>query len=136
MSSPIIAGAVALLLQGKPSATAQEIKDAIKSTALKDVLTGSATNTIWGAGKLDVFKAMGVITSADDATKITYAYDEPTSADKETAAIITSRKAVRFTPTASGKLGGVYFTPHNFVAKTSLEIRKNNIIPVKLFKIY
>lgn len=55
MSSPVVAGAVALYLEQNPNAWWYEIKEALAQTAKKDTFTGTITNTIYGHGKLDAF---------------------------------------------------------------------------------
>ncbi len=58
-SSPVVAGLVALYLQRHPTATNQQIKQAIINCAYQDVFTGSALpNNKWGYGKLDGFATM------------------------------------------------------------------------------
>ena len=64
MSTPAVAGAVALYLERFPGASNQEIRDALLSTAADDEFTnqidyfGALPNNYWGYGKLDVFAAM------------------------------------------------------------------------------
>lgn len=57
MAAPHVTGAIALLLQRDPTATAAEIKSYIVSTARTDSFTGAVPNTRWGAGKLDAQSA-------------------------------------------------------------------------------
>lgn len=58
-SSPVVAGLVALYLQRHPTATNQQIKQAIINCAYQDVYTGSALpNNKWGYGKLNGFATM------------------------------------------------------------------------------
>jgi subtilisin family serine protease len=58
-SSPVVAGLVALYLQRHPTATNQQIKQAIINCAYKDAFTGDALpNNKWGYGKLDGFASM------------------------------------------------------------------------------
>lgn len=58
-SSPVVAGLAALYLQKNPTATNQQIKQAIINCAYSDVFTTQTLpNTRWGYGKLDGFKAM------------------------------------------------------------------------------
>jgi subtilisin family serine protease len=52
MSSPHVAGAVALLLEQDPSSTAADINTWLQDHALQDGYTGSTPNNTWGAGKL------------------------------------------------------------------------------------
>ena len=54
MSSPHVAGAVALLLEGSPALTPAAAKTALQSSALLDSFTGPTPNNTWGAGKLRV----------------------------------------------------------------------------------
>lgn len=58
MSSPIVAGAVALYLEGNPDAWWYEIKAALAQTALRDTFTGALANTVYGEGKLNAFGLM------------------------------------------------------------------------------
>lgn len=58
MSSPIVAGAVALYMEANPDAWWYEIKAALEQTALKDTFTGPTTNTIYGHGKLNGFELL------------------------------------------------------------------------------
>ena len=54
MASPMVTGAVALMLQRRPTMTAEQIRDCLMSTARSDGNTGATPNNAWGAGKLDV----------------------------------------------------------------------------------
>lgn len=66
-SSPVVAGFAALYLQKNPTATNQQIKQAIIDCAYKDVYTtNSLPNSRWGYGKLDGFCALtiGVVPSS------------------------------------------------------------------------
>ena len=61
MSSPIVAGAAALLLQQNPNMTHEEVENIILSTAIQDQQTqafGELPNGRWGYGKLNVYDAM------------------------------------------------------------------------------
>jgi subtilisin family serine protease len=58
MASPVVAGAAALYLQRCPTATAQEIIDAVHRNARMDVFTGEVPNNYWGMGKLDAFNML------------------------------------------------------------------------------
>ncbi len=58
-SSPVVAGLAALYLQKHPTATNQQVKQAIINCAYSDVFTStSLPNNQWGYGKLDGFAAM------------------------------------------------------------------------------
>ncbi|MFZ1666610.1 MAG: S8 family peptidase [Flavobacteriales bacterium] len=61
MSSPAVAGAVALMLEADPTLTPAQIKDIIKTTALTDNQTGMVPaqgDTRWGMGKLNAYHAV------------------------------------------------------------------------------
>ena len=58
MASPVVAGAAALYLQRCPTATAQEIIDAVHRNARMDAFTGAVPNNYWGMGKLDAFNML------------------------------------------------------------------------------
>ena len=135
MSAPVVTGAVALLLQVKPSLTFAEIKTAIRNNAQTDVSTGAVPNTVWGYGKLDVYKAAGSILECTVPNRKTYLYENPyTSTQDGNVALTTQRIAVNFTPDITGKLGGFYFhTVSNTGAggtfnltSLSVEVRANN----------
>jgi minor extracellular serine protease Vpr len=56
MSSPMVAGIVALVLEANPNATPQEIKMLMKYTAIKDgFTTPTPESSIWGDGKIDAY---------------------------------------------------------------------------------
>ncbi len=58
-SSPVVAGLAALYFQRHPTATNQQLKQAIINCAYNDVFTGTALpNNKWGYGKLDGFATM------------------------------------------------------------------------------
>jgi minor extracellular serine protease Vpr len=55
MSSPAVAGAVALLLEAKPYLSANQVKEILKTSARQDPKTGTLNwpgSTAWGMGKL------------------------------------------------------------------------------------
>jgi subtilisin family serine protease len=58
MSSPMVTGIVALMLQIKPDLTQTEVKELLKITAINDEWTGDARinkSPIWGWGKIDAY---------------------------------------------------------------------------------
>jgi subtilisin family serine protease len=59
MSSPIVAGAVALYLEKNPNAWWYESKEALIRTAVKDTFTGPDPNTVYGHGKLHALNYIG-----------------------------------------------------------------------------
>ncbi len=61
MSSPMVTGIVALMLQANPSLTPSQIKDIIKLTAREDLKTGDIPDTgsyRWGWGKINAWRAV------------------------------------------------------------------------------
>ncbi len=60
MSSPIVAGIVALMLQADPKLTPEKAKTLLAETAIKDKYTGELTepSNKWGAGKVNAMGAM------------------------------------------------------------------------------
>jgi minor extracellular serine protease Vpr len=66
ISSPVVAGAVALMLQAKPTLTQEQVKSILHETALTDSFTGNTPNNIWGWGKLNVSNAVNSIMAARD----------------------------------------------------------------------
>ena len=57
-SSPIVLGAVALMLQAKPSLTGAQVRRILHSSARSDSFSGAVPNADWGYGKLDVYEAV------------------------------------------------------------------------------
>ncbi|MBK9981091.1 MAG: S8 family peptidase [Saprospiraceae bacterium] len=67
MSAPMVTGSVALILEANPTLSAAEIKQIIINSAFTDGLTGAIGpegNNRWGHGKLDVYKAIQLITGS------------------------------------------------------------------------
>lgn len=110
MAAPVVAGCIALLLQKKPAATFNEIKNALTTTASKDILTGTTDNPIWGSGKIDVFKAASSFSYCQPLSRTTYNYEQPYRSDGNYSNNLEGKRAaIRFTATSNGLLGGVYF---------------------------
>lgn len=120
MATPATTGAVALLLQQNPSLTGNDVKNLIKSNPMKDVYTGAANNNTWGAGKLDVFKAMSkLVDNGNPIDRKIIAYDQWNGVTN--VALTGAQKAsVRFTPDISGQVTGVFFHTFRTQAVTPL----------------
>jgi subtilisin family serine protease len=60
VSSPLVAGAIALLLEASPKLTVDSIKTLLKATAIKDKYSGdlSVPDNRWGVGKINVYGAL------------------------------------------------------------------------------
>lgn len=130
MATPEVTGCVALLLQVKNSSSYNEIKNAITTTATRDVFTTNSSNPIWGSGKIDVFKAASSLINCQPYKRVTLSYDSSTtSATNPSYSLGALKAATKFTATINGKLGGVFFKTGTSVPATSfaIEIRTNNV---------
>lgn len=61
MSSPAVAGIIALMLQANPKMNSQQIKSILNATAIKDSYTGTIPaggNNNWGNGKVNAYGAV------------------------------------------------------------------------------
>lgn len=132
MSSPGVAGAVGLLLQANPTLTAAQVKSRLTSNARKDDATGNVPNVRWGYGKLDIYKAVTAEVGCVASNFETVTYDEPNitiNAESNTT-FSNAALAVRYTPTLTGKLGGVSFTTGSGVIPANqavdIQVRKVN----------
>ncbi|MCX6185833.1 MAG: hypothetical protein NTU43_02400, partial [Bacteroidetes bacterium] len=99
------------------------------NTATKDVFTGASSNNTWGSGKIDVYKAAASMLFCQSLGRTTYSYDSSTGgASNGNLNLGSNKAAIRFTPTSSGKLGGVYFKTYTTIPATSftIEIRTNS----------
>ena len=63
MSSPFVAGAVALLFEQTPNLTSDEVAELLKLSAHKDKFTTSEPNNTFGWGKLDVLRLLQLVTN-------------------------------------------------------------------------
>jgi subtilisin family serine protease len=72
ISAPIVAGAVALLLQADSQLTPEKIKSAFQASAIKDEYTGPLTlpDNHWGCGKLNTIGALDYVLGLPDANRI------------------------------------------------------------------
>jgi subtilisin family serine protease len=61
MSAPLVAGAAALMLQLNPGLTAEDVRKKLVQTARSDDQTRQGSKNQWGAGKLDVRKALASV---------------------------------------------------------------------------
>ncbi len=66
MAAPHVTGAVALLLQKDRTLTPDKIKNIFLKTNLKDSYTGAVWNNSWGYGKLQIDKAIAMVTSSTE----------------------------------------------------------------------
>ena len=122
MSAPTVAGAVALLLQEDATLTPSEVKTLLTDNAREDsyVTTYGATpNTTFGAGKLDVLRAMTDLLNGSSQREI-LSYEDPwTSLNAHTVGGGGAEKiALQFTPNTDGVVTGALITLHTAPAHT------------------
>lgn len=124
MASPVVAGAAALLLQAKPTASFSEIKNAITSQADKDEYTTGAINNTWGYGKLNALKAMASLTGCNTNSIDVIKYESlPLPANYVHVNIGNNILAVKYTAPRKGIVGGVYFFAGNITATDNFQLQ-------------
>ncbi|MPN57333.1 hypothetical protein SDC9_205027 [bioreactor metagenome] len=89
MSSPVVAGAVALMLSADPKLTPEKIIDLLKSNATVDNYTKEVPNPVWGWGKLNLRKAFNYvgIDELNYCKNSTNVYPNPTTLGSATIAL-------------------------------------------------
>ncbi len=60
-ATPILAGAVALMLQKKPTLTSEQARNFLQQSATADGFTGAVPNNLWGYGKLNILGALDLV---------------------------------------------------------------------------
>lgn len=127
MSSPVVAGAVALLLELNPQATSANIKTNITTTANSDGITGAVPNYSWGHGRLDVFKAAAKMKQCNStSTRETIMYESNYNASDVGVSVTSGEVGVRFTPSTTGKLGGFFLHTSTTAAALNIQVRAAN----------
>lgn len=130
MATPVVTGAIALMLQAKPTANYSEIKNALITNAQTDASTGVVPSYTWGYGKLDVYQALTSMMGNSKKRKtylnetIPYALVDATG-----VGLTTHRIAQLYTSDINGYLGGVYYHESvNFsgIDSFTIEVRNNN----------
>lgn len=58
MASPIACGIIATWMQYKPTLSAQEVREILQATAVKDSCVTADTEGKWGAGKIDAYAGL------------------------------------------------------------------------------
>ncbi|MBI2429299.1 MAG: S8 family serine peptidase, partial [Ignavibacteriales bacterium] len=86
MSSPHVAGAVALLLQQDSTLTSYQVKQKLMAAATADEITGAVPNPTWGYGRLNILKASGykgiaLISLSKDTVRFKDAFINKTTSD-------------------------------------------------------
>ncbi|MDZ7374916.1 MAG: S8 family serine peptidase, partial [candidate division KSB1 bacterium] len=77
MAAPHVAGAVALLLQRRPTLDAYQVKALLTASARRDLFTGQVPNEQWGYGKLDVQRALATVAPPSPEPPRTFALQPP-----------------------------------------------------------
>lgn len=78
MATPHVAGAIALMLEKKPTASVQEIKTALCNTARHDQYTGQGWQPDFGWGKLDAYAAVQALGGGGPGQTVELIYDDGT----------------------------------------------------------
>jgi len=111
MASPVVVGAVALLLQQNPGLTAGSIRNLITQNADTDGYTGAVWNDRWGWGRVNIFKAMvKSLYPPSTAGQEILIYDT-----WESSAVINTEDkmiALRISPSINGEVTGLFFHPY------------------------
>jgi hypothetical protein len=63
-AAPIAVGAIALLLQMKPTLTAGQVRQYLHESAIADRFTGTTPNLDWGTGKLNILGAADLVAAS------------------------------------------------------------------------
>ena len=129
MSSPVVTGAVALLLQQNAAQTAGNIKSLLLGNADTDSYTGTVWNDTWGYGRLNIYKTMvAAVNPAATAEREVATYDGWSS--NSTWTINPGDLfALPFTPSISCKVTGLFIHPYTPITLTGplyLEIWSDN----------
>jgi|GEM_PF-349399 len=126
MSAPVVAGAVALLLEQNNSLSGSTVKSLLTSNTDTDTYTGGGLpDYTWGYGKVNIFKALAKSINASwTPDQEILAYDE-WGTEGGVAIDDGEYISVRFSPTISGTITGAFFHPsttNNLVSDISFEI--------------
>jgi subtilisin family serine protease len=119
MSSPAVAGGIALLLDETSTLTATQIRTLIRDSADFDSFTSTVPNDSWGYGKFNVYQAMIRHLGGTPGAHEILTYDTWTASGGQGLAA-TQKAAVRFTPTVSGTVTGLFFHTSGAVTVTTL----------------
>lgn len=121
MSSPVVAGSVALLLAAKPTLTFDQVKTLLRDNAIVDAAVtsaGTVPNNEFGAGKLNVYQAMArAVNAGSSSTLSTVQYDAVGATTTGVTLSAGTNLLLRFQAPTTGRMRGLTF--HTSVAQPS-----------------
>lgn len=133
MASPVVAGAMALLLQQAPTLNQSQAKTLLQNAANCDKYVSASCGTFsgdntWGKGKLDIFEAMSKLINPTALTYREMPLIDEFSANSYTSVGANVKMAVKFTPSFNGKITGAMLHPRavNVSGNVSFEIWSDN----------
>ncbi|HYE58782.1 MAG TPA: S8 family serine peptidase, partial [Rhodothermales bacterium] len=112
MASPVVAGAVALMLQQNPSLTASQVTMLLQDNATRDGVTGPNAGNEFGAGKLNAYQAMARLVNPSSTSTMAVAQYDASVASTGVTLVQNQSIALRFhSPIAgsSSRIRGVLF---------------------------
>ena len=133
MSAPVVAGAVALLLQEDATLTPTEVKSYLTTNASVDNFVdsyGTTPNPTFGAGKLNVLGAMVDLLGGNYQREM-LSYEDPWSFNSDGIQIVggngENKISLRFTPNSNGFVTGALFNlgpapSHNLTSPLNVEV--------------
>ena len=128
MATPVVSGAVSLLLEYNPSLESNDILNLLTTSAVTDNYTGTTWNSRWGYGRLNIFRALiNAIDPGAAASWQTYVYDSWNVHFFND--FLDYRVAVRFTPSIGGEVKGLFFHPYmnlSLSGPLNIELRSDN----------
>lgn len=130
MASPVVAGAVALLLQANPNLSFSQVRGYLTQNAFVDFNVGSVPNSSFGYGKLNLLKALykAIDPNVNFFSDWLY-YEQWNNSDYPLELKGGQKVAVRFTNTKASRLTGamLHLDQDNlFTGTLYLEIFTNN----------
>ncbi|MBN8704809.1 MAG: S8 family peptidase [Bacteroidetes bacterium] len=116
MATPVVSGAIALMLQANPNLSASQIKDLLTENTISDEYTGVLPNYTFGFGKLNLLSSFAKMVNPAfvPAFQVSQQDKWNYAAFRFNNTVQNSKLAVRFTPVFDGFTLGVFFHPGAF----------------------